>query len=237
MSAHSTGQGAPTIVSGLGAGISLNDAPVAVRELIIAGWTGRDAEAVEAHIRELEAIGVPRPTSTPCYYRVAASLLTQAAQIQVAGRASSGEAEPVLVAAEGGLWVGVGSDHTDRQLETQDITLAKQLCAKPLAAQLWAFAEVADHWDSLRLRSFAHEHGRRVLYQEGELAGLRPPQELMAGYAQAAGGLQAGSAMFCGTLAVLGEVRFAEAFTVELEDPVRRRTLSHTYEVAVLPLN
>ena len=220
-----------------GARIALNGAPLVVHELIIAGWTGRDADAVEAHIRELEALGVPRPKSTPAYYRVAASLLTQASRIQVAGRASSGEAEPVLVAAQEGLWVGVGSDHTDRKLEAHDITLSKQACAKPLAEEFWPFAEVAGHWDSLRLRSFAHEGGRWVLYQEGELAKIRPPQELMAGHAGAAGSLQPGSAMFCGTLAVLGEVRFAEAFKVQLEDPVRQRALSHSYEVAPLPLN
>lgn len=224
----------PAGAAASGAFIALNGAPTRVRNLIIAGWTGRDAEAVEAHIRELEALGVPRPQSTPVYYRVAASLLTQAAEIQVAGQASSGEAEPVLIAAEDGLWVGVGSDHTDRQLETQDVTLSKQVCAKPVAAEFWAFEEVAGHWDSLTLRSFAHEGGRRVLYQEDRLARIRPPQELMAGYAET--GLQPGSAMFCGTLAVRGEVRFAEAFTFELEDPVRHRLLSHTYEVAPLPM-
>ncbi len=217
-----------------GAQIVLNGAPTTVQDLIIAGWTGRDAEAVEAHIRELEAIGVPRPKSTPTYYRVAASLLTQATAIQVAGQASSGEAEPVLLATEEGLWVGVGSDHTDRQLETQDVTLSKQICAKPVAPEFWAFDEVANHWDSLTLRSFAHEGGGRVLYQEGRLAKIRPPRDLMAGYA--AGGLRPGSAMFCGTLAVLGDVRFAEAFSFELEDPVKHRLLSHTYEVAPLPM-
>ena len=38
---------------------------VAVRTLIIAGWTGRDRAAVEKHIVELEAVGVPRPASVP----------------------------------------------------------------------------------------------------------------------------------------------------------------------------
>ena len=48
---------------------------IAVRQAIIAGWTGRDREALERHIEELEAIGVKRPASTPIYYRVAASRL------------------------------------------------------------------------------------------------------------------------------------------------------------------
>ena len=33
----------------------------AIHRLIIAGWTGQDTAALEKHIRELEAIGVPRP--------------------------------------------------------------------------------------------------------------------------------------------------------------------------------
>jgi len=47
------------------------------QNLLIAGWAGRDDTAVH-HIDELAALGVPRPGRTPLYYRVAASLLTQA---------------------------------------------------------------------------------------------------------------------------------------------------------------
>ena len=72
---------------------------VAVADLVIAGWTGRDAAAVEAHIAELEAIGVPRPASVPCFYRVAAALLTTAEEIQAPGPDSSGEVEFVLFGA------------------------------------------------------------------------------------------------------------------------------------------
>ena len=218
-----------------GAQITLNGQPTLVRNLIIAGWTGRDAEALEAHIRELEALGVSRPQSTPIYYRVAASLLTQAQKIQVAGRESSGEAEPVLVVADDRLWVGVGSDHTDRKVEAYDVTVSKQACAKPIATEFWAFDEIVGHWDAIILRSFAHEGERRVLYQEGELAAIRPPDDLISRYGAA--DFKSGCAMFCGTLAVAGEVRFAEAFTVELEDPVKRRLIRHTYAVETLPLS
>jgi Protein of unknown function (DUF2848) len=36
-----------------------------IRELVVAGWTGRDVVALEKHVRELEAIGVKRPKTTP----------------------------------------------------------------------------------------------------------------------------------------------------------------------------
>ena len=224
------------IATGNAGGIAVNGDWLAVSDLVIAGWTGRNEEAVEAHIRELEEIGVPRPASTPIFYRVAASLLSQADRIQVAGENSSGEAEPVLLNVDGRLMVGVGSDHTDRQVETYNVTVSKQVCAKPISTDFWAFDEVMDHWDSLVLRSFAHVDGERIAYQEGTLAAIRPPDDLLAKYAAAERELTAGSAMYCGTLAVIGELRYASAFTVELEDPVRDRLLSHTYAVDTLPL-
>jgi hypothetical protein len=69
--------------------------PTRVRQLVIAGWTGRDVAALERHIRELETIGVKRPKTTPIFYRVAASLLTTNNAIEVLGEHSSGEVECV----------------------------------------------------------------------------------------------------------------------------------------------
>ena len=40
-------------------------ASIDIKRGIIAGWTGRNADAVNHHIAELEAIGVPPPTVTP----------------------------------------------------------------------------------------------------------------------------------------------------------------------------
>ena len=105
---------------------------VEIDSLVIAGWTGRDRDAMEVHIAELEAIGVPRPKTTPCFYRGATSLLTQEPRIKVVGSESSGEVEFFLLKHEGAIWIGVGSDHTDRALETHNVSLSKQICAKSL---------------------------------------------------------------------------------------------------------
>ena len=103
----------------------------------MAGWTGRDVAALEKHIRELEEIGVKRPKSTPIFYRNAASLLTTADTIEVLGEHSSGEIEYVIHAIGGDLFVGVGSDHTDRKAETINVSLSKQMCAKPVSRKIW----------------------------------------------------------------------------------------------------
>ena len=64
-----------------------------ISSLTIAGWTGRDRAAVDHHIEELAALGVAPPSAVPLYYHVAHNLLSQAAQIDVLGKDTSGESD------------------------------------------------------------------------------------------------------------------------------------------------
>lgn len=214
---------------------SVEVATVGVSELVIAGWAGRDRAAMEHHIAELEALGVARPKRTPTFYRVSAARLTTDARIDVSGAESSGEVEPVLISAGGELYVGVGSDHTDRKVETYGITVSKQMCDKPVSETLWRFADVAPHWDSLILRSYATIDGRRVLYQEGSVAGLLPPGDLIGRYI-ARGPLPEGTTMFGGTIPAIGGIRAAARFEGELHDPVLGRTVKVCYDVRALAI-
>jgi hypothetical protein len=202
---------------------------------VIAGWTGRDAVARDRHIAELEAIGIARPATTPIYYRVAARRLTTEDSIEVSGTESSGEVEFVLIGWQGRIFVGVGSDHTDRKVETYSITVSKQMCDKPIAPVLWELEEVAGHWDQMILRSHAWIDGVRVPYQEGTLDGMLPVGELIE---RGFGGkrLPDGCAMFGGTFAAKGGIRAASRFEFELEDPVLKRSIRHAYDVIELPV-
>jgi len=202
---------------------------------VIAGWTGRDPVARDRHIAELEKLGIARPASTPIYYRVAARRLTTAEAIEVTGPDSSGEVEFVLIGAEGRILVGVGSDHTDRKVETFGVTVSKQMCDKPVAPVLWNFADVAGHWDQIVLRSFATIDGQRVLYQEGRLDGMLGVDDLLRnGFPD--GKLPNGCAIFGGTFAAKGGIRPATRFDFEIEDPVLKRSIRHGYDVVVLPV-
>jgi Protein of unknown function (DUF2848) len=207
--------------------------PCEVDHLVIAGWTGRNQAALEAHIKELEALGVRRPKTTPIFYRVACALITTSEAIEVLGPHSSGEVEYVLYALADGLWVGVGSDHTDRKAEAIGVTLSKQMCAKPVGPRLWRYQDLAPHWDRLMLRAHVVAGGRRRLYQEGAVAAMRAPDELIRLYG--GGSLAAGTAMFGGTLAVDGGIEPADVFEMELDDPVLGRKLAHRYAIVQLP--
>lgn len=199
---------------------------VVLRDVVIAGWTGRDPHKVQEHIEELAALGIAPPATTPCFYRAGVETLTTAAGVDCLGGQSSGEAEYVLVVdADGTWWVGAGSDHTDRAVEAYSIPVSKQMCPKPVAPLLWRFADVADHWDALELRSWVEEDGAMVPYQAGTVAAMRDPRDTVERF----GGLQPGTLMFGGTLPVLGGIRPRPVFAFELHDPVLHRRIVHRY--------
>ena len=63
---------------------------LAIDQMVIAGWTGRDPVARDKHIKELQEMGIAPPASTPIYYRGAARRLTQEDSIECTGGDSSG---------------------------------------------------------------------------------------------------------------------------------------------------
>lgn len=208
---------------------------LAIDKAVIAGWTGRDPVARDKHIAELEAVGIARPASTPIYYRCSARRLTLADRIECTGGDSSGEVEFVLFGWQGRIFVGCGSDHTDRKVEAYSVTVSKQMCDKVVASTLWELEDVIGHWDKMILRSWATIKGERVLYQEGTLDAMLPVADLIArGFG--GGKLPDGCAMFGGTFAAKGGIRPADRFEFELEDPVLKRTIRHGYDVITLPV-
>lgn len=204
---------------------------VTVTNCVVAGWTGRDKAAIDHHIEELAEIGVPGPSTVPLYYRVAVEQLTQGGHVQVIGGDSSGEVEPVLVATETGLYLTVGSDHTDRKVETYSIAVSKQMCPKVLGTTAWPVS-LDDDLDGLVLEAKATIKGQDEAYQSGTLALIRPLKDLVDGY----GGLKPGTVMLCGTVPVTGGIRPAERLSISITDPAKGRSLAHAYDIETLPV-
>jgi len=212
---------------------------VEIERVVIAGWAGRDPEAIRAHIDELAALGVAPPSTTPCFYRVTSALLTQAPSIGVLGARSGGEIECVLIDSPAGTLVTVGSDHTDREVEAYGVAVSKQVCAKPLGRDAWRHADIAAHWDAIEMRSWlVGPGGKRVAYQHGALSTLLAPEVLWQRFDDRRT-MPARSAMFGGTVAVHGTIAAmgdGDAFEMELHDPVLGRSLRHRYAVEALPV-
>ncbi|GAB4255668.1 MAG: DUF2848 domain-containing protein [Deferrisomatales bacterium] len=204
--------------------------------MVNAGYTGRDQEEVRRHIEELAKKGIPGPDSTPTLYPVVTRGLVTDPSIEVFGHETSGEIEYVLlVEREDRVYVGLGSDHTDRLLEETDIPRSKQICPNVLCSTVWPLAELRDHWDQLVMRSAVVREGREIAYQEGPLAGLLDPGGLLEFVGAKLGSVPDGTVIFSGTLATLtGEFVCGERFAGELEDARLGRRLRLSYEVCPL---
>jgi hypothetical protein len=201
-------------------------------QVVLVGYSGRDRGAVEAHIRELQHLGVARPSRVPALYTVAPSLVSVDESLVVAHAETSGEAEFVLLHSESGVLVGVGSDHTDRAHEAIDVAESKMRCGKLLSRDVWLLRTLEPHWDRLELRAWTTDQHSRRLYQEGLLGTLLTPSQLLAEVQGA--GLATGQALiFSGTLPTIGGFAFGGRFEVELYDPVLDRRLACAYSVTV----
>ncbi len=211
------------------------------RRFVIAGWTGRDVKAIEHHIEELAELGVPRPSSVPLYYRASKELLSQSPSLEVLGSDSSGEAEPVLFFAQGEWWLTVGSDHTDRKVESYSVAVSKQMCVKPVASAAWRWSEIVSRQDEIVLESRILEDGEWVSYQRGTLASIRPLESLRDGYLSQGNEAQEGFFLSCGTLGAIPNaqgkgIRPAQAMEIAIRDTSRSRAIVHRYAVLPLPV-
>lgn len=206
--------------------------------LVLAGWTGRDPAEVERRLQDLDAIGAPRPASTPVYREAPPHLVHQGDRFGALGADTGGEAEPVLFQSDGEVWVTAGSDHTDRVLETSDVILSKLVCPKPIARAAWRLSDVAAHFDRLRISSWTSEDGALwTPYQDALLSALRPIAQIIESAPrpeEAPMRLGDGTVLFCGSIPILGPPLPTPFFRVRLEDPVRGRRIETTYGVAAI---
>lgn len=208
-----------------------------MRRMVNAGYTGRDQEKVRRHIEELKKEGVPAPESTPTAYEVITQLVYFDHEIEVIGQKTSGEAEYVLLCSGEDIYVGVGSDHTDRELESVSIIKSKQVCPNILSDRLWRLEEIRKDWDEMILRSWTKQEGeKRVLYQESPLAAMMRPEDLMEFVKHRTNDKNLkGVVIFSGTIPMLtGEFVYSPYFEAELFNPRNGRKLNLWYHVQVL---
>ena len=204
--------------------------------MVNAGYVGKNQEEVRRHIEELAAKGIPGPKSIPVLFPVVCHALTTDSLIEVYGSETSGEVEYVLcVVNEDEVYVGLGSDHTDRHLEETDIPRAKQICPNLMSRTVWPLEEVENHWDNLLMSANVVKNGKDCLYQEGRLGLLLNPAELMSFVKEKIGGPLENLIIFSGTMGMLtGEFVFGESFSAKLVDEEANRRLEITYDVRPL---
>lgn len=200
---------------------------VDVKSLFLAGYTGRDQDTVKKHIEELRKIGIPAPEKVPVIYKVSPELLTNKDEIAVKSETTSGEIEHVILLTGEGVYITVGSDHTDREIEKTDIQKAKEACPKVIAKEAWLYDEIRDHWDNIIMRSTVLKDGVRTVYQEGSLRALLSAEDLLDTFDVKGEGI----VLFSGTIPLRRELIYADEFEMEIYDPKMNRRISHKYKV------
>ncbi len=195
--------------------------------LVIAGYTARDRAAVQAHIDELAHIGVAPPPHVPMFYEVPADLATTQPAISVRRVETSGEVEPVLLRCAGTFFLGVGSDHTDREVEKRDIAESKASAAKPVGREVVPLERAVEVWDDIEV--VCRVDG--ALYQRGPLAAMVQPADLLAELDTLGRPLDDDALMFCGTLPLIdGRFVYGSRYELELNMP-DGTSLRHGYVV------
>lgn len=138
-------------------------------------------------------------------------------EIQVIGADTASVAGVVFVAARYGILMCLASDQIDLALAPASSGAARQICPKPIGRQAWRYDDVKSHFDHLILKCWADGSGVAEGIPE------KPPTDLPPETAS----------LVCGQI----EPVSGSSITIELEDSVLGRKLSHRYTVRELPPN
>jgi hypothetical protein len=130
------------------------------------------------------------------------------------------------------IYVGIGSDHTDRELEKSNILVSKQICPNVISKKVWRYEDVKKYWDDLIIRSWTEKDGKRQLYQEAKLVKMLRPEELIEKVKARMQGDMKGMVIYSGTVSVIGgNWIVGDRFGVELVDENKKRSLSCAYSI------
>jgi len=202
-----------------------------VRKMVNGGFTGRDLGEVQKHIDELRKCGVIASQEIPAFYPILPDRITTSERIKVLPDSkTSGEVEYVLLLDGDNIYVTVGSDHTDRELEKHSIPMSKQIYFNVIAPKVWRYEDVKGHWDDLILRAWVEENSQRQLYQEGKLGKIIRPEELIEKVRARVTGDLRGAVIYSGTLPTIGGgLCFSSRFEMELIDEHVGRAIRYAY--------
>ena len=207
--------------------------PVTPARVYNLGSATVDASSAVAHQEEVADVGVRIAFDIPAprIYPMAVSSITTDATIGVHSAATSGEAELVLVVQGGELYVGIGSDHTDRELERTSIIWSKQYCPSVLGRRVWRWADIESRWSTLVLESTVDSE----LYQSSLASVFLAPPKILEILGERVTSLPDGYLVYCGTYTSIDKkIRFGATWTVTLRDADGDDRLDLAYDVVDL---
>jgi len=204
-------------------------------KVFVIGYAGRDMAKTQEHIDELEReLGVAPPKKIPTIFEVSKEIVTQNSDLKFVGNQTSGEVEYIILIKDGKIFITLGSDHTDRGLESVSIFKSKQVCLKPIAKSIWDYEDIKDHWDSIILKSSQIVDGKEIEYQNDTLASILPVEKIIEELKERVGDIE-NSVIYSGTVPLLGSFEYGSKFISEMVDEKLGKTIKLNYEVNVIP--
>lgn len=205
---------------------------VDLESLIVVGFAGKDIEKTMEHIKELEEEGIPAPKSVPVVYQCSKELITTSDTIEVIGDKTSGEVEYLILVHDGKYFIGIGSDHTDRELETVSIHKSKQVSLKPYSEDFWDYEEIKDHFEEIKMVATQTIDGEVIEYQSGVTDDLLPIDKIIEEIEKELP--VDNSLIFTGTVPLKEGFKYGSQFSCKLVDEKLNRELKLSYDVKVI---
>lgn len=205
-----------------------------LNRVLIVGYSGSNTKKIMEHIEELEKeLGVPAPKKIPTIFECSKEILTSESEINFIGEMTSGEAEYLIVKHSNKIYIGIGSDHTDRKLESISVLKSKQVCPKPFSSKLWLYDDIKENWNNIRLESYQVIDNKEIIYQKGTLAEILPVEKIIEELENRVGNID-NSVIFSGTVPLIEGFKYGTTFKGRLIDDCKKRSLELEYSIKVI---
>lgn len=197
----------------------------------VVGYSGSNKEKIYAHIKELEEeLNVAPPKKIPTIFEVSKEILTQDKDLYFVGEKTSGECEFVIIMKDSKIYIGLGSDHSDRELEAISVPKAKQICLKPISVDIWDYEEIKDHFPKIKLSAKSDFED----YQVGTLADIISVEEILSELNKSLGHID-NCVIYSGTVPLVNGYKYGKNFSLELNDEILGRKIAFDYNINVVP--
>ncbi|SHH21261.1 Protein of unknown function [Anaerosphaera aminiphila DSM 21120] len=203
-------------------------------KVYIIGYAGRDIKKTQEHIDELEReLGVKPPKKIPTIFECSKELVTQNIDLKFVDDMTSGECEYVILKKNNSIYIALGSDHTDRKLESVSVPKSKQVCLKPISKDVWNYDHIKDHWDEIELRSYVTIDDKEIEYQAGTLKDILPVETILSELENRIGNVD-NAIIFSGTVPLKNNFVYGSRFRSEMIDKKLNKKIDLNYKISVI---
>jgi len=203
-------------------------------KVYIIGYAGRDIKKTQEHIDELEKeLGVKPPKKIPTIFECSKELVTQNTDLRFVDEMTSGECEYVILKKDNSIYIALGSDHTDRKLESVSVPKSKQVCLKPISKDIWNYNHIKDHWDDIELKSYVIVDDKEIEYQAGTLKDILPVETILNELENRIGNID-NAIIFSGTVPLKNNFAYGTKFRAEMIDKKLNKIIDLNYKISVI---